>query len=236
MIKAVFFDLDGTLLPMNEELFVKKYFGLLAEKLEPFGYDKEKLIGVVWEGVKLMYKNDGTKTNEQLFWDYFVSVMGEKSLKDKPIFDEFYANEFKGVKSVTEENPYAKQIIDFLKGKVKVILSTNPFFPRVGVNTRLEFIGLNVEDFDYVTTYENSRYSKPNPKYFEELLNKFNLKPDEVLFFGNNEKDDAECACLLGIKTYLVGDYIVKYDKFNRNVEHISLKDVISTIKKEFNI
>ncbi len=236
MIKAVFFDLDGTLLPMDEDSFVKKYFGLLAEKLGHFGYDKEKLISTVWEGVKLMIKNDGTKTNEQVFWDNFVSIMGEQTLKDKPIFDEFYANEFKNLKTVTTENPYARQIIDFLKGKVKIILSTNPFFPSVGVNTRLEFIGLKLEDFDYVSTYENSRFSKPNPKFYEEILNKFNLKPSEVLFFGNNERDDAECAHFVGIKTYLVGNYVVKYDKCPQDVKYIKLEDILPVIKDELNI
>ena len=32
-IKAVLFDLDGTLLPMDQDIFVKSYFGLLAKKL-----------------------------------------------------------------------------------------------------------------------------------------------------------------------------------------------------------
>ena len=36
-IKAVLFDLDGTLLPMDQDHFVKTYFQLLAQKLAPFG-------------------------------------------------------------------------------------------------------------------------------------------------------------------------------------------------------
>ena len=43
-ITTVLFDLDGTLLPMDQDVFIKKYFGLLAQKLAPFGYDPEKLI------------------------------------------------------------------------------------------------------------------------------------------------------------------------------------------------
>ena len=33
MIKAVLFDLDGTLLPMDEEIFIKDYFERLSKKL-----------------------------------------------------------------------------------------------------------------------------------------------------------------------------------------------------------
>ena len=32
MLKAILFDLDGTLLPMNEEEFTKGYFKLLCKK------------------------------------------------------------------------------------------------------------------------------------------------------------------------------------------------------------
>ena len=39
MLKAVFFDLDGTLLPLNEEQFVKVYFGSLYLKVKDLGYD-----------------------------------------------------------------------------------------------------------------------------------------------------------------------------------------------------
>ena len=35
MIKAILFDLDGTLLPMDQDTFIKAYFGLLAKKLAP---------------------------------------------------------------------------------------------------------------------------------------------------------------------------------------------------------
>ena len=43
-IKVVLFDLDGTLLPMDQDIFVKTYFGLLAKKLAPYGYEPDKLI------------------------------------------------------------------------------------------------------------------------------------------------------------------------------------------------
>lgn len=33
MIKAIFFDLDGTLLPMDEKEFTNLYFELLANKM-----------------------------------------------------------------------------------------------------------------------------------------------------------------------------------------------------------
>ena len=43
MIDTVFFALDGTLLPMDLEVFVKDYLGRIAAKLAPHGYDPKQL-------------------------------------------------------------------------------------------------------------------------------------------------------------------------------------------------
>ena len=42
-IKAILFDLDGTLLPMDQDVFVQSYFKLLATRMAPFGYEPGKL-------------------------------------------------------------------------------------------------------------------------------------------------------------------------------------------------
>jgi FMN phosphatase YigB (HAD superfamily) len=54
----------------------------------------------------------------------------------------------------------------------------------------MSFNDLYEDDFDYITSYENSNYTKPNPMYFQILLDEFNLKPEEVILFGNNEYED----------------------------------------------
>ena len=46
-LTTVLFDLDGTLLPMDRDVFVKDYFGRLARKLAPYGYEPKKLIEAV---------------------------------------------------------------------------------------------------------------------------------------------------------------------------------------------
>ena len=54
MIKAILFDLDGTLLPMDQDEFTKGYFKLLAAKLAPYGYEPKTLIDTVWAGTAAM--------------------------------------------------------------------------------------------------------------------------------------------------------------------------------------
>ena len=43
-LKVILFDLDGTLLPMDQDVFVKTYFGLLAKNLRNFSLKKLDVI------------------------------------------------------------------------------------------------------------------------------------------------------------------------------------------------
>lgn len=233
MIKAVFFDLDGTLLPMDEEEFTKVYFNEMANKMSAYGYDKKQLIDVIWNGTKAMYLNDGSKSNEQVFWEYFDSIYGQGKSVDKAIFDSFYTNEFKKTIACCGKNTLAKEIVKFCKDNFQyVVLSTNPIFPLIGTKTRMSYVDLKEEDFDFVTAYENSRFCKPNPKYFLDLLNNFNLKPEEVIIFGNNDYEDGECANSLNIKCYLVRGNIIYNPKAIHTFEEINMEDIIEVLKK----
>ena len=236
MLKAVLFDLDGTLLPVDTDEFVEAYFELLTKKLVPFGYEKNDFIKTIWSGVKAMTYNDGTKSNKDAFWEAYEAKYGKDIIeKHTPVFNDFYVNEFKQIKNYCKPNPKAKEIIEELKKMgLKVILATNPLFPLSGLITRTEFIDLNENDFDYITSYENSSFAKPNPKYFEEILKKNGFKKDEVIMFGNNEIEDGSGAIGSGIKTYMVGDYIIK-DKENRNkFEYLKFDDIILKVKEMY--
>ncbi len=208
-ITTVLFDLDGTLLPMDQDVFVKTYFGLLAKRLAPFGYEPTDLIKAVWAGTMAMIKNTGKKTNEEVFWDDFAARYGEDSRKDLPKFDEFYREDFDKVKEVCGFNTKAKEVIDLLKEKgIRVALATNPIFPAIATQKRIAWAGLVPEDFELYTTYENSNYCKPNPEYYKEIINKLGVKPEECLMVGNDVSDDM-VAERLGVKVFLLTDCLI---------------------------
>ena len=209
MIKAILFDLDGTLLPMDEEEFTKGYFKLLCLKLSTHGYESDKLIKTVWSGTKLMIKNDGTKTNVQVFWDCFSEVYGKEKLCDLSVFNDFYVNEFKKTKLFCGENEYAVKLVQTAKkAGFKTILASNPVFPKCGMITRMNFIDLCESDFDYISNYSDSHYSKPNPDFYREILNANGLKPEETIYFCNSLTEDVIPAEKCGIKTCLIGDCV----------------------------
>ena len=175
MLQAILFDLDGTLLPMDNDYFTKVYFQHLAATAAQWGYtDAKLLVKAVWAGVESMVKNDGSRTNYDAFWQTFGAVMGPDSLKDIPKFSTFYENDFHKARSATSPAPLAGKAIELAHQKAdKVILATNPIFPANGDATRLSWIGLKMEDFDLVTDYQNSCHCKPNPAYYQDILTQF---------------------------------------------------------------
>ena len=201
----VLFDLDGTLLPMDQDQFVKAYFGLLAKKLAPLGYEPKALIDGIWTGTAAMVKNDGLITNEQAFWNRFCQLFGEKARQDEPVFDAFYRNEFQQVQQVCGYTPDAARVIAKVKEKgLPVALATNPIFPAVATESRIRWAGLTPEGFVHYTTYENSRFCKPNPAYYRELLDKLGLEPENCLMVGNDVGEDILPAKAVGMQTFLL--------------------------------
>lgn len=213
MIKTVLFDLDGTLLPMNNDDFVKYYFGLLCKKLAPKGYESKSLVDAIWGGTAAMVKNDGSVNNEKAFWKRFAEILGEHVLADEPEFESFYANEFDGAKVICGYNQKLVDFVHFIKDKgIKVGLATNPIFPYIATEKRTRWAGFEPDEFEIVTTYENIGVSKPNPEYYRELLKRLDVKAEETLMVGNDVNEDIIASAKAGIKGFLLTDHIINRD------------------------
>ena len=209
MIKAILFDLDGTLLPMEQEGFVKDYMGRIAAFLAPHGYAPQLLIKAIWAGTGAMVNNDGKAKNEDVFWQVFNSVIGKDAGQDMPLFNEFYAGPFQLSKDSCGFNPAAAEVIREIKSMgLRLVLATNPLFPAVATYSRVRWAGLQPDDFELITTYENSHFCKPNPDYYREILEKIGLDGPDCLMVGNDVGEDM-VAQTLGMKTFLLTDCLI---------------------------
>lgn len=203
-ISTILFDLDGTLLPMDQEVFARAYFGSLAKRLAPRGYDPEILIASILKGTKDMMDNDGKETNEAVFWKRMSAIYGDKIRQDSQYFDEYYVEDFPKVKNFCGNDPDAAKCVKELKKQgCRLALATNPLFPSIATRMRIEWAGLDIEDFEIVTTYENSCYSKPNLNYYKAILDSMKISAQEVLMVGNDVGDDM-VAQQLGMKVFLL--------------------------------
>ena len=208
-ITTVLFDLDGTLLPMDQEEFTRGYFMLLAKKLSVLGYDPKQLVDAVWAGTAAMVKNDGTSSNETVFWQKFAQICGDRVLADRPLFEDFYRKEFLQARAFCGHNPQAAQTVRWLRDAgYRVALATNPIFPAVATEARIRWTGLEPSDFELCTTYENIGFCKPNTAYYREILDRLRVTPEECLMVGNDVAEDM-VARELGIRVFLLTDCLI---------------------------
>lgn len=233
MINTILFDLDGTLLPMDQEIFIKAYLDGMCRKMAHHGYDPELLAKTVWKGTGAMVMNNGAKTNEAVFWDCFCTVFGTQALEHMPLFDEFYSREFQMVKEACDFDERTAKCIHEIKDMgYQLILATNPLFPAIATQSRVRWAGLQPEDFALITAYENSRHCKPNPEYYRDILETMNLKAEECVMVGNDVTEDM-IAGTLGMKTFLMTDCLINKD--NQSIHqwpHGSFPELMNFIRE----
>ncbi len=209
MIRAVLFDLDGTLLPLDQDELIKEYIRLLKTSYARLGYDSDILEKATWAGFFAMMKNDGRQTNQELFWKEFSGYCGRPQYEDKDRFDQFYGDEFNGLRAVCGFNPAIKELVMNIKARgLRTAIATSPVFPDVAQESRIRWAGFEVSDFEFYTSYENVRSCKPSPAYFTEVAGRLGVPPEECLMVGNDADEDT-AASAVGMKVFILTDCLI---------------------------
>lgn len=201
-LKAILFDLDGTLIDVDLKRFVPEYLKLLASTVSHL-VRQSKFISKLLIASEAVNKNDGSKTNEEVFETTFFPSIGYTREEINPLFDKFYEDDFSKLRQYTRQKPAARRVMEYVfkKGYI-VVIATTPLLPETAMRQRLQWAG--VADFQYrlITTIENSSSNKPNLSYYQSILDYIDIPSEECLMVGDEAKDMV--AANLGIKTYLV--------------------------------
>lgn len=207
------FDLDGTLLPIDMDSFLNKYFASLryhfSEEVEG-----DRFITALMQATEAMIKNDGELNNQSVFKEEFFRILPELDKAETlNAFDEFYKKKFPYLGDNINKNPEAVKVLDLLKKKnKKLVLATNPVFPVEAVESRLKWIGLSKDYFEFITCYSNMHYCKPNPGYYKEIIDKIGIRPENAVMVGNDQLEDM-IAGELGLDTILITDNLKESDQ-----------------------
>lgn len=200
--KAILFDLDGTLLDSSMEHFLPVYLKALSARVAHLFEPKAFVTRLLW-ATEQMVANDGRATNEEVFMAAFFPFEGRERPEVQPIFDSFYAEDFPKLQSVTRCKPEARGVVQqLLDLGCDTAIVTNPLFPEAAVRERMRWADVSDLPFKWVTTYENSRYTKPNLRYFDDVCARLGRSPEECLVIGDEHMDMV--AKNMGCDTYLV--------------------------------
>lgn len=74
-IQAVLFDLDGTLLGNNLDLFLPRYFEAISAHVASLVPPKQFITDLL-QATQIMLANDGRATNEEVFASAFYPLIG----------------------------------------------------------------------------------------------------------------------------------------------------------------
>ncbi len=205
MIRAVLLDLDNTLLDNDMGRFLPPYFAALGQRMARFVMPDE-LVKMLLASTRVMMKNqDPNITNQQAFDADFFPCLGQPETEVRPVLRSFYEEDFAALRRYTHPRPQARPLVQTIFDQgYDVVIATNPMFPRRAIEQRLDWANVLDFPFNLVTAYENSHFCKPNPRYYQEILDKLDCRPDEAIMVGDDYVNDIEPAIRVGLHTYWI--------------------------------
>ena len=210
--RAVLFDLDGTLLQVEMRSFIPRYIaGYHACCSDLVDYDL--LQRAMRAGIHLLLETEcGTRSNEDRLFTFLASRIGQDESLLRERFARFLDTGIEPLADAIIGIPEAVSLLECCRqAQVPLVLATNPVFPKVLIEARCRWAGLDLNHFALLTSFENSRYCKPQSGYFIEVAAKLGVDPRECLMVGNDTSHDLS-ATEVGMTTWLVDAYLQERD------------------------
>lgn len=215
VLKAVVFDMDETLLSINLNAFILRYFKDVSSMLADIGRRSHggtmARLGTILVDLNAN-RRSGTDNRTNLeFYQEEVERRCGICLSDPLIYEAFtyYDREVLPYKNDDMINakamPGAHAALQAVQNAgLRCALFTNPSFPQGAIECRMGWGEMADAPFELVTHMGNATRCKPDATYYLEQLQVMGLEPHEVLMVGNDPKRDFPSpAC--GIQTAYVG-------------------------------
>ena len=147
MLSAVLFDLDGTLLDIDLDLFLREYFAALGPVVAEVvpGLTAEQGLAAVIGGTEAMSLPHTGITNRDEFNARFHALTNaDLDLEEFALpFERFYREVFPGLRRDFGPMPGARRAVQTsLELGLRVAIATNPIFPRSAVDERMRWAGI----------------------------------------------------------------------------------------------
>lgn len=205
-MRAVLFDLDGTLLDIDLGTFLRRYFEALSAATAPLA---ERATGdfmaALDTAVSAMTRVHRGPTNRDVFNRVMLEHTGIELDRHRGLFESFYAEVFPTLGDGTGPAPGARAAVETaLDAGLAVAIATNPIFPLQAIEHRLAWAGLDDLPLPVVTSYERMVAAKPHQAYYRQVAEMLGVAPADCLMVGDDRLLDMPAADT-GMRTFYVG-------------------------------
>jgi len=259
MLKAIFFDLDDTLL-WDQKSIAEAFKATCQYAAERYDVDSEKLEEAVRASAQELYASYETYEFTKMIginpfeglWGNFVDegpdfnkmkeiVPGYRKeawtngLKKLGIEDEEFGAEL-GERFPQErrKSPFLYEetfaVLDALKGKYALLLLTNGS-PDLQ-NTKLDITPELVPYFDHIVISGAFGRGKPDATIFEHALQLMNINKDEAIMVGDNLMTDILGASRVGMKSVWINRHDKERNEVTPTYEITHLEELIKIIEE----
>lgn len=195
-IKVIGFDLDNTLYPVTPEMQLRireKIYEKLASGLDISLKQAEQLFEENYNG-NFPWNHSGSRTIKELGKKYKKELNGKKLVQQ--------SNAEADILDFIQPNPGLQKILSRLYTKFQLdVISSSKYDPALA---KLKKIGIDRDLFRFFLAGETFG-SKTDGTLYELWLNKRETPPSQILYVGDNTRQDIDSPKNLGIKTCIVG-------------------------------
>ncbi len=213
LTRTALFDLDGTLLPVETDFFLKHYMDAVAEcftgLMSREAFDKA-LLGATYETINNL---DPSMENLEAFAVSFTRLSGLPWQDVWPVIQRYYVERYPKLRVHVPENPSARAVVrKCVEDGWRIVLATQPLFPEIATRERMKWCQVDSLPWEMVTTLDNMHFSKPHLEYYREIIDTLGLDPSRCVMIGNDMQEDM-VAKEVGMKTFLVEDLLIDRGK-----------------------
>ncbi len=204
MLKAVLFDLDGTLLDLDGDAFLEAYIAKLADFLHPW-IDKDRFTTALWSAaVGALASEHPGQTNRDVLTKSLSHTLKVDAVALRQRIDEFNATQAAQVMPGGQPRSGARRAVQAAQAiGLKIAVATTPIYGLPVVMERLARAHMADIPWDVVAT-DSFCSTKPYPSYYREVAHLLGEEPSECLMVGDDAFNDL-AARAVGMATYYVG-------------------------------
>lgn len=205
MTLTLLLDLDETLLNTNQDVFFPAYIQALATNFAS-SLDPKLVMRALMSSIEKMNQNeDSSRTLKDVFSDEFCPQVGMTREELDTHIDVFYSQVFPTLRGITSQISETQPFIEWaVKQGYRLVVATDPLLPRPATRQRVQWAGLNPDQFELISTFEDFHFLKNFSAYYAEVLGQLGWVDGPMLMVGNDAERDILSAKRLGLATFFV--------------------------------